>query len=108
MSAAWLLTANGLSLDRRARRATLDGETVDLTPKALAVLEYLMTHPDEAISRGGCWKQYGAGNIRPVPEPWTHAWPSYAGPWMMTRPSRAYRDHLGRRLSFHRKGRGEG
>ena len=40
-----------LSLDRRARRATLEGETVDLTPKALAVLEYLMTHPDEAISR---------------------------------------------------------
>jgi DNA-binding response OmpR family regulator len=51
LSAAWLLTANGLSLDRRARRATLEGETVDLTPKALAVLEYLMTHPDEAITR---------------------------------------------------------
>ena len=51
LSAAWLLTANDLSLDRRARRATLGGETLDLTPKALAVLEYLMTHPDEAISR---------------------------------------------------------
>src|SRR4029450_12159763 len=53
LSAAWLLRANGLSLDRRARRATLDGDTVDLTPKALAVLEYMMTHPDEAISREG-------------------------------------------------------
>ena len=51
LSAAWLLTANDLSLDRRARRATLSGEPLDLTPKALAVLEYLMTHPDEAISR---------------------------------------------------------
>src|SRR5512143_3591413 len=51
LSAAWLLKADDLSLDRRARRATLGGETLDLTPKALAVLEYLMTHPDEAISR---------------------------------------------------------
>jgi len=51
LSAAWLLTADNLSLDRRARRATLAGETVELTPKALAVLEYLMTHPDEAVTR---------------------------------------------------------
>ena len=46
-----MLTANGLVLDRRARRASLSGETLELTPKALSVLEYLMTHPDEAISR---------------------------------------------------------
>jgi DNA-binding response OmpR family regulator len=51
LSAAWLLSASDLSLDRRARRATLGGDTLDLTPKALAVLEYLMTHPDEAITR---------------------------------------------------------
>jgi DNA-binding response OmpR family regulator len=51
LSAAWLLTANELILDRRARRASLSGETLELTPKALSVLEFLMTHPDEAISR---------------------------------------------------------
>ena len=51
LSAAWLLTADNLALDRRARRATLSGVTVELTPKALAVLEYLMTHPDEAVTR---------------------------------------------------------
>ncbi|MEB2333756.1 MAG: response regulator transcription factor [Anaerolineaceae bacterium] len=51
LSSAWLLTADELMLDRRARRASLSGETIELTPKALAVLEYLMTHPDEAISR---------------------------------------------------------
>jgi DNA-binding response OmpR family regulator len=51
LSAAWLLTAGDLSLDRRARRASLAGETLELTPKALAVLEYLMTHPDEAVTR---------------------------------------------------------
>ncbi|MDL1910346.1 response regulator transcription factor [Chloroflexi bacterium CFX6] len=51
LSAAWLLTAEDLVLDRRARRATLGGKALDLTPKALAVLEHLMTHPDEAITR---------------------------------------------------------
>jgi DNA-binding response OmpR family regulator len=29
----------------------LSSMTVELTPKALAVLEYLMTHPDEAVTR---------------------------------------------------------
>lgn len=51
LSAAWLLTAEDLVLDRRARRASLGGKPLDLTPKALAVLEHLMTHPDEAITR---------------------------------------------------------
>jgi DNA-binding response OmpR family regulator len=51
LSAAWMLTSDDLTLDRRARRATLKGKQLDLTPKALSVLEYLMTHPDEAVSR---------------------------------------------------------
>jgi DNA-binding response OmpR family regulator len=51
LSAAWLLTAEDLVLDRRARRASLAGKPIELTPKALAVLEHLMTHPDEAITR---------------------------------------------------------
>jgi len=51
LTAAWLLTAEDLILDRRARRASLAGDTLELTPKALAVLEHLMTHPDEAITR---------------------------------------------------------
>lgn len=51
LSAAWLLTAKDLTLDRRARRATLAGKVLELTPKAFAVLEHLMTHPDEAVTR---------------------------------------------------------
>jgi DNA-binding response OmpR family regulator len=51
LSTSWLLTAENLILDRRARRASLGGKTLELTPKALAVLEHLMTHPDEAITR---------------------------------------------------------
>ena len=51
LSSAWLLEAGELRLDRRARRASVGKTTLDLTPKALAVLEYLMTHPDEVVSR---------------------------------------------------------
>ncbi len=51
LSSAWRLEAGQLRLDRRARRASMGRESLELTPKALAVLEYLMTHPDEVISR---------------------------------------------------------
>ncbi len=51
LSAAWLLTADNLVLDRRARRATFAGNMLELTPKAFAVLEHLMTHPNEAVTR---------------------------------------------------------
>jgi DNA-binding response OmpR family regulator len=51
LSAAWRLEAGDLVLDRRARRASVGKKTLDLTPKAFAVLEHLMTHPDEVISR---------------------------------------------------------
>ncbi len=51
LSTAWRLAANDLLIDRRARRAALRGQVLDLGPKTFAVLEYLMTHPDEVISR---------------------------------------------------------
>ncbi len=51
LSVAWRLEAGDLVLDRRARRASLAKKTLELTPKAFAVLEHLMTHPDEVVSR---------------------------------------------------------
>ena len=45
------LAALGLVMDRQSRRVSLGNESLNLTPKAFAVLEYLMTHPDEAVSR---------------------------------------------------------
>ncbi|MGD2048188.1 MAG: response regulator transcription factor [Chloroflexota bacterium] len=51
LSAAWKLSCGPLSLDRRSRRAYLKGEELNLTPKAMALLEYLMTHPDELVTR---------------------------------------------------------
>jgi DNA-binding response OmpR family regulator len=51
LAAAWKLACGALTLDRRARRASLDEEEINLTPKALLLLEYLMTHPDELVTR---------------------------------------------------------
>ena len=51
LSAAWILVSGELQLDRRAHRAYLGGEEIELTPKAMGLLEYLMTHPDELLSR---------------------------------------------------------
>ena len=45
------LASLDLILDRQSRRAFLADESLNLTPKAFAVLEYLLTHPDEAVSR---------------------------------------------------------
>ena len=51
LSAAWNLTCGHLSFDRRARRATLQGAGINLTPKAQILLDYLMTCPDEMVTR---------------------------------------------------------
>jgi len=51
LAAAWKLVCGSLLFDRRAHRVFLEGEELTLTPKAVALLEYLMTHPDELISR---------------------------------------------------------
>lgn len=51
ISMAWKLLSGPLSLDRRARRIYLLDVEIFLTPKALLLLEYLMTHPDELVTR---------------------------------------------------------
>jgi DNA-binding response OmpR family regulator len=51
LASAWRLHSGELVLDRRSRRAWLGTEELALTPKALALLEYLMTHPDELLTR---------------------------------------------------------
>ncbi len=51
LSAAWQLSCGDLDYDRRARRAYLAQQELTLTPKAMLLLEYLMTHPDELVSR---------------------------------------------------------
>jgi DNA-binding response OmpR family regulator len=51
LTSAWKVTAGGLVLDRRARRAALGGAVLALKPKTFALLEYFMTHPDELLTR---------------------------------------------------------
>ena len=51
LAAAWQLSCGELDFDRRSRRAYLRKEEITLTPKAMVLLEYLMTHPDELVSR---------------------------------------------------------
>lgn len=51
ISMAWKLLSGPLTLDRRARRVYLHDKEIFLTPKALLLLEYLMTHPDELVTR---------------------------------------------------------
>jgi len=51
LSASWDLHSGSLRLDRRSRRVYYKNLEVTLTPKAILLLEYLMTHPDELLSR---------------------------------------------------------
>jgi DNA-binding response OmpR family regulator len=45
------LSCNELVIDRLSRRAWLASQELILTPKAFSLLEYLMTHPDQLLSR---------------------------------------------------------
>ncbi|MGM7699625.1 response regulator transcription factor [Microbacterium sp. A84] len=51
LPAATKLRAGELLLDRTSRRAWLAEREITLTPKAMTLLEYLMTHPQEALPR---------------------------------------------------------
>jgi DNA-binding response OmpR family regulator len=51
LAAAEKLASADLVLDRRARRTWLTEKELTLTPKAITLLEYLMTHPDELVTR---------------------------------------------------------
>ena len=51
LSSFEVLRSGALRLDRVSRRVWLDGRELALTPKAMLLLEYLMTHPDELLTR---------------------------------------------------------
>jgi DNA-binding response OmpR family regulator len=51
LASAQHLTSGDVALDRRTRRVYLAQKELGLTPKAVALLEYMMTHPDELLSR---------------------------------------------------------
>jgi DNA-binding response OmpR family regulator len=51
LSAANRLACGKLILDRLSRRVWLETRELTLTPKSVLLLEYLLTHPDELVSR---------------------------------------------------------
>jgi DNA-binding response OmpR family regulator len=51
LSASWTLACGALRLERRSRRVYLSDRELTVTPKAVLLLEYLLTHPDELLSR---------------------------------------------------------
>jgi DNA-binding response OmpR family regulator len=51
LSAAARLACGKLTLDRTSHRVWLEQVELSLTPKSVMLLEYMMTHPDELVSR---------------------------------------------------------
>ena len=51
LSAAARLACGELALDRVSHRVWLGEAELALTPKSVMLLEYMMTHPDELVSR---------------------------------------------------------
>jgi two-component system OmpR family response regulator len=45
------LSAGDLVMDRAARRVTVDGRALDLSPKEFALLEYFLNRKDEVVTR---------------------------------------------------------
>ncbi|HZS93455.1 MAG TPA: response regulator transcription factor, partial [Chloroflexota bacterium] len=45
------LVVGDLVMDTRAREVTRGGQVIDLPPREYALLEYLMRHPGQALSR---------------------------------------------------------
>jgi DNA-binding response OmpR family regulator len=45
------LQAGDLTLDRTSHRVTADGQILELSPKEFSLLEYLLLHKDEVVSR---------------------------------------------------------
>ena len=51
LTSAWILSAGELLMNRKQREVYLQGELLHLTKRAFVLLEYLLTHPDEILSR---------------------------------------------------------
>ncbi|MGH1543592.1 MAG: response regulator transcription factor [Arenicella sp.] len=51
LASADLLSAGQIIFDRKSRIVKLNGRKINLTPRALHLLEYLLLHPNEPISR---------------------------------------------------------
>ncbi|MDB5075312.1 MAG: two component system response regulator, OmpR family, related to CopR [Chloroflexi bacterium] len=63
------LVVGDLTLDRQAHEVHRDGKSIDLSPKEFALLEYLMRHPGQVLSRTMIMERvwdYGFGSFANV------------------------------------------
>ena len=51
LSVAQRLQSRDLIFDRTKRRAYMNGDEIHMSPKAILLLEYMVTHPDELLTR---------------------------------------------------------
>lgn len=51
LASSWKLKSGSLLIDRSQRQAYLDGQPIQLTPKAFTLLEFLVIHPDEVLTK---------------------------------------------------------
>lgn len=51
LTTASRLSSGAITLDRTSWRVFFESQEITLTPKAVTLLEYLMTHPDEVVQR---------------------------------------------------------
>ena len=51
LTGAWVLAAGDLTFDRQRKEIHIKGEQVHCTQRAFCLLEYMITHPDEVLSR---------------------------------------------------------
>ena len=51
LTGAWVLAAGDLTFNRQRKEIHIKGEQVHCTQRAFCLLEYMITHPDEVLSR---------------------------------------------------------
>ena len=62
------LAAGPIALDETARRVTVDGATVDLSPREFSLLECLLRHPGQTLSRDQLLDQAWPFGVAVTPE----------------------------------------
>lgn len=82
------LTVGGIALDHDAKRVTLDGEEIALTPKEYDILYYLMQHPVRSSRLRNSTAPYGTKRRSPLTIQWRYTSAICGKSWRSTRPSR--------------------
>lgn len=84
-----VISVGGIELDHDAKRVTLDGEPVALTPKEYDILYYLMQHPGKVYRPRSSTVPCGTRPRSGSTTPWRYTSAICARSWRSTRPTPA-------------------